>query len=136
MIKELKNHFFQVACLTNILVLILVTIFFPNADLSITSFWHIIGISVIGALIFGVLYPYLWQYGTLIASMNIIIMTVANFLGGFSTIFLFSEELFALVSPYWWAVLILTLILHIICFYFYRNYQNKKTAESLNRLTK
>ncbi|WP_379945743.1 hypothetical protein [Enterococcus devriesei] len=136
MIKELKNQFMQTAFLTTIWVSLLITLFMPMTSVTLVFIWQIIGIALIAATIFGVLYPYFWQYGTLTAPINILIMTIANFLGGFSSIYLISNEMFELIKPYWWGVLSLTLILHSILFYFYRNHQNKKIAESLNSLTK
>lgn len=63
-------------------------------------------------------------------------MTIANFFGVFSSVCLYSSEWFGLVKSFRWAILIMTVILHIISFYFYRNYQNKKLAEALNRKVK
>ncbi|OJG42627.1 hypothetical protein RV02_GL003633 [Enterococcus gilvus] len=42
--------------------------------------------------------------------------------------------MFELVRPFFFAVLLLTLVLHILMFYFYSKYENKKMAMTLNRL--
>lgn len=136
MFKELKNQFMQVGLLTTIWVLVLLSIGFGNIKIELLYFWNIIGISLISATIFGVVYPFMWNFSTFSARANIIITTFVNFTGGFLAVFLFSTEMFDLVKPFWWAILIFTFILHIIAFYFYRNIENNKMIEELNSLNK
>lgn len=134
--KDLKNQFMQTAFLTNIWVLGIIYLFMPSFELSVAGAWRIIGIAVIVAFVFGVCYPYVWQYTTWAAPVNIVITTGLNFIAGFIAVYLFSVEMFNYIRPYWWIMLILNTILHIISFYFYRKYQNKKIADSLNQITK
>ncbi|MBL1228235.1 hypothetical protein IW492_03175 [Enterococcus sp. BWB1-3] len=136
MFKELKNQFMQTSFLTTIWVLGITTLVYGNSTVKLSSFWSIIGISIIIAAIFGIIYPYIWNYGTWTAPVNITITTLVNFLSGFAAVFLFSKDMFELITPYWWAILLLNLLLHIIAFYFYRNYQNKKMVTELNHLAK
>ncbi|MHC5246978.1 hypothetical protein [Enterococcus sp. LJL90] len=134
--KELKNQFMQGAFLTIVWLTALMSLGFGNVNLNLFYFWHIIGIAVIAGGVFGVAYPYLWNYGTWSAPINILVMTLLNFLAGFAAVYLFSVEMFQLILPFWWAILLLNLILHVIAFYFYRNQQNKKIAAELNQLGK
>ncbi|MGM0168122.1 hypothetical protein IGI39_003134 [Enterococcus sp. AZ135] len=136
MFKQLKNNFFQAAfgSLIWITFLCSITDFFSRVPFS--YIWHLIGIGVLMGLVFGVIYPYLWNHSTLKASTNIIICTLVNTLCGYAGIYLYSTQMFALIRPFAIGVLVLTLILHIIAFYFYSKYDNKKMAASLNQLNR
>lgn len=135
MIKELKNNFMQTTFLTSVWVTGLLTIGFGNPTISLNFVWHILAIAGIAGGIFGILYPYVWTYGTWSAPINILVTTLCNFMGGFLAIYLFSTSMFQLVKPYWLAILIITVCLHILAFYFYRNNQNKKIVAVLNETT-
>lgn len=135
MISKLKNQFMQTAFISTIWVLVLLTFTGIEKTVPLNYYWHIIGISVIFGLIFGVCYPYIWHYSTWSASINVFATTALNFLGGLLVVYLFSVDMFDLILPFWWAMLLLNLGLHIIAFYFYRNQQNKRLAKELNHLT-
>jgi len=135
MISKLKNQFMQTAFISTIWVLVLLTFTGIEKTVTLNYYWHIIGIGVIFGLIFGVCYPYIWHYGTWSASINVFATTALNFLGGLLVVYLFSVDMFDLILPFWWAMLLLNLGLHIIAFYFYRNQQNKRLAKDLNHLT-
>lgn len=134
--KELKNQFMQTGFLTTIWLVGIITITRGNEALDVQAVWHILGIAGIAALIFGVIYPYVWNYGTWGATVNVAVTTIANFIGGFGAVYLFSQEMFQMIKPYWWAMLLLNLVLHVAAFYLYRTVQNRKLADSLNRLSK
>lgn len=136
MFKRLKNQFMQAGFLTAIWLMGILTIGYGNPAVNLSYFWHILGISVIAAGIFGVLYPYIWNYGTWAAPVNILVTTLVNFISGFAAVYLFSKDMFEMIKPYWWAMLLLNLVLHIVAFYFYRKHQNKKIVDELNQLTK
>ncbi len=135
MISKLKNQFMQTAFISTIWVLVLLTFTGIEKTVPLNYYWHIIGIGVIFGLIFGVCYPYIWHYGTWPASINVFATTALNFLGGLLVVYLFSVDMFDLILPFWWAMLLLNIGLHIIAFYFYRNQQNKRLAKELNHLT-
>lgn len=107
-------------------------LFVGNQIMRVFDLWRVMGIGTIAAFVFGIVYPYLWNYSTFKASTNILISTVFNVIAGFSCLYLFSPEMFGLVLPFSWAVVILTLLGHIIGFYFYSKVQNEKTANELN----
>lgn len=132
MIKQYKNRFIQGTLLTIIWIVFLTG--FTRQTMEVTFFWNILLISVSLSLIFGVIYPYIWNYSTWIAPISIILSSVINFLTGYFVLYLYSKVLFQLILPYWLAVLCVTLLLHVIFFYFYRKYQNEKMARELNRL--
>lgn len=134
MLQELKNKFMQAAFLTSIWILGILTIVFGNITVDLNLFWRIIGISALFAVTFGVIYPYVWNYGTWMAPINIIITTSVNILCGFGAVYLLSKVMFNLIVTYWWEIILVDLILHILMFYFYRNYENKRLVKKLNQL--
>lgn len=134
MFKQLKNSFFQAAFGSLIWITILCSITDLFSQIPFTYTWHLIGISSLVGLVFGVIYPYLWNYSTLKASTNIIICTLINTLCAYAGVYLYSVKMFDFIRPFFIGVLLLTLILHIITFYFYSKYDNKKMAASLNQL--
>ncbi len=137
MIKQLRNSFFQVFTGTTIWVSFLLTIFSRRLGLesiSIGYVWNIIGVSLISASLFGVMYNALWNYLTLKPIFNILIASVLNILGGFSSIWLISNGMFNFISKWFLGVFILTLIIHTIAFYFYAKQLSKREEKELNSL--
>jgi hypothetical protein len=132
--QELKNKFMQAAFLTSVWILGLLTIFFGNMTVDLNLFWRILGISSLFAVTFGMIYPYVWNYGTWTAPINIVITTGVNILSGFGAIYLLSKVMFNFIMSYWWEIILLDLILHILMFYFYRKYENKQLVKKLNEL--
>jgi FlaA1/EpsC-like NDP-sugar epimerase len=133
MFKELKDQFIQIAFTTTILVVVLFSFLFGNVKINVEFLWHIVGIAILTGAIFGVVYPYCWNYSTWKAHTNIVVTTLINSIGGYSALYLFSEKMFKIVIPYWWGVLLLTSILHVLTFYFYRKNQNQKLINQLNK---
>lgn len=131
--KELKNSFMQAGFGTLLWISLLGMIFIGNQTIRVFDLWRVMGIGMIAALVFGIVYPYLWNYSTFKASTNILISTVFNVIAGFSCLYLFSLEMFILVFPFSLAIVILTLVGHIVGFYFYSKIENKKIAGELNR---
>lgn len=134
MCEQLKNNFFQAAFGSFIWVTFLSSLGNLHATIPFIFTWHLVGISILLGLVFGIVYPYLWNYSTFKAATNILLCTLINTICGFICIYLYSSEMFHLVKPYWTGVLVLTLVLHTICFYFYSRYDSKKLAVELNRL--
>lgn len=134
MFKTLKNQFMQTTLVTFIWTLGIGTL--NNLPFSFQYAWRLLGIAMIVGFIFGIVYPYIWSYGTAPAYLNIISTTLLNFIGGFSAVWLYSQAMLTLVLPYWWGMLLLNIVLHVVMFYGYRNYQNKQLSLELNQLTK
>ncbi|CAJ1186028.1 hypothetical protein CPR19088_GLDEOEPO_00237 [Companilactobacillus paralimentarius] len=134
MFQELKNKFMQAAFLTNIWILGILTIMFGNITVDLNLFWRIIGISLLFAVTFGLIYPYVWNYGTWMAQINIMVTTGTNILCGFGAVYLLSKGMFNLIMPYWWGIILADLVLHVLMFYIYRNYENKQLVKKLNQL--
>ena len=134
MFKQLKTSFIQTTLGSTIWITFLATLLFYDKTVPFTFIWHIIGIGLLFGLTFGVAYPYFWKYSTLKASTNIFLTTIINSVCGLLSVFIFSSEMFALVKPYIGLIVLLTLILHIIAFYFYTKYDNRKQAKQLNQL--
>lgn len=134
MYKQLKNNFFQAAFGSLVWVTLLCSFTDLFSQVAFSYFWHLIAISLIIGSVFGILYPYLWSYATLKAPLTILICTVVNTLCGFACVYLYPPQMFELVRPFFFAVLLLTLVLHILMFYFYSKYENRKMAVKLNRL--
>lgn len=134
MINDLKNSFLNVSFMVLIWIVFLITIF--NLHEEIVNFlymWNLIGISVLMGIVFGIAYPYLWNYSTLKVTTKITISTLLNFCCGMGSVYLFSPKVFEFIKPYLLLIFVLTLVGHIIGFYFFSNYENKKIADSLNR---
>jgi uncharacterized membrane protein YvlD (DUF360 family) len=113
--------------------MLLLSVVFGNQQVEFTYFWRIIVISILLSLVFNVLYKYIWEYGTWIAPVNILVTSSVNFLTGYCVLYGYSREMFIQVRSFWWEILILTIILHIISFYFWRRHLNKKIANQLNK---
>lgn len=137
MIRQLRNSFFQVFTGTTVWISFLLTIFSKRLGLesiSIGYIWNIIGVSIISASLFGVMYNALWNYLTMKPIFNIIIASVFNTLGGFAAIWLISKDMFNFISSWFLGVFIITIILHTIAFYFYAKRLSKKEEKELNSL--
>jgi FlaA1/EpsC-like NDP-sugar epimerase len=134
MIHDLRQSFTQAALGSIIWVFLLGTIAYQGLDIPFNYVWNLIGIGVISGIIFGIIYPYLWGYATFKAPVNIILSTLINSFGGLLVVYLFSADMFGSIKKYIVLFILLTLIGHIIAFYFYSKYQNKKLADSLNDL--
>ena len=134
MIKELKNIFFQTFTGTVIWVSFILTIFFKEFEP--IGIWNIIGISLISALLFGIMYNALWNYFTLKPIWNIIIASIFNTLGGYTSLRLISKEVFNFMLNWTVGVFILTIVIHTAAFYFYGKYETKKNVEKLNGIVK
>ncbi|MFJ7406282.1 MULTISPECIES: hypothetical protein [unclassified Lysinibacillus] len=133
MIKDLKNSFLSTSFLGLILIVLLMTIFNLHEELvNFLYMWNLIGISVLMGIVFGIAYPYLWNYSTLKVTSKITISTLLNFSSSVGSVYLFSAEVVGFIKPYLLLILAITLIGHIIGFYFFSKYENKKIAESLN----
>lgn len=136
MINHLRHSFIQVAFGSIIWVFLLSSLAYTGLNIPFNYVWNLLGIGVISRVIFGIVYPYLWGYSTFKASINIMLSTIINSFGGFIVIYLFSVDMFNMIREYMIIIVLLTLIGHIIAFYFYSKYENKKLADSLNNLKK
>lgn len=134
MFKQLKNNFFQAAFGSLVWITILCSLTDFRSQIPFSYIWHLIGISLLIGIVFGIIYPYLWNYSTLKAATNIVLCTLINTLCTYAGVYLYSTQMFAFIRPFFIGVLLLTLILHIVSFYFYSKYDNKKMASSLNQL--
>lgn len=136
MLKDLTGKFFQSFGGFLLWWILFVVLFGGGTTIPVPFLLNIIGVAVLSALIFAVIYPYFWNYATFIAPIKIIISTVLNLVCGLTSVYLLSSELFALIFPYFWVMFIITSIGHTIGFYFYEQYENKKLATELNQLSK
>lgn len=136
MIRTLKNNFFQTFSLTTIWVTLLLTLFTQPSSFGFPFVWRILAIAGIAGVMFGVVYNLLWNYLTLPASLNIAISAMLNLASGMTVIWLLSPEMFARVMPWTIGMLALSIIGHIIGFYFYAKRQNDREVADLNQLLK
>lgn len=136
MLTQLKQSFFQVFTITVLWVTLLITVFFNDQSIDVSYLWNIAGIGVIAAGVFGVMYDALWNYFTLKPVWNILISSVLNIAGGLTAIWLFSKEMFVFISPWLPGMVILSVVLHGIAFYFYARIDSRKQAEALNKKLK
>lgn len=132
MIREFKNNFMQVSFVTTIWILFLSTVFIPNRPITLLDVWRLVGIAMLFGLTFGIVYPYLWNYSTFKASINIAISTVINATCGITSVYLFSTEMFQIIVPFILLILLATLLGHIAGFYFYSKYENNKLTKEIN----
>ncbi len=134
MIKDLKNSFLSISFLGLIWIVFLMTLFnLHNEMVNFLYIWNLISISVLLGIVFGIAYPYLWYYSTLKSTSKIIISTFLNFFCGVGMVYLVSVQMLAFIQPYLLLIFAITLIGHIIGFYFFSKYENKKLAASLNK---
>ncbi|GGH36214.1 hypothetical protein [Paenibacillus segetis] len=136
MINQLKQSFFQVFTMTLLWIVLLITVFFKDQSISIVYMWNVVGIALISAGIFGVIYNALWNYFTLKPIWNIVISSTFNILGGILAVWLFSKDMFHFIAPWFPGMLLLSVVLHTIAFYFYARIDSKKKAEELNKILK
>ncbi|MDT2781167.1 hypothetical protein P7H41_04260 [Vagococcus fluvialis] len=134
MYKQLKQNFIQTTLGSILWFSFLASLIFYNKTVPFNFLWHIIGIGLLFGITFGLVYPYFWKYATTGATTNIILSTIINLLCGLLGVYLFSTEMFSLITPYIWLVTLLTLIGHIIAFYFYSKHENKQQVKKLNQL--
>ena len=136
MIKQFKSSFFQTFSITFIWILLLISIFLRDITFSVSYTWNLVGISAIFAIIFGVMYPALWNFSSLKAINKIAISSVINTLGGIIAVWLFSIDMFNVIKSWILAIFVLTIIGHVIGFYFYSKWDNDKSSKELNNLLK
>jgi FlaA1/EpsC-like NDP-sugar epimerase len=136
MINQLKHSFFQVFTLTSLWVTLLLTIFFKDQSIDILYLWRVVGIAIISAGLFGVMYNALWNYFTLKPLWNIFISSTLNLLSGMIIVWLFSKDMFHFIAPWLPGMLLLSVVVHTIAFYFYARMNSKKQAEELNKILK
>ncbi|KGE19784.1 hypothetical protein [Paenibacillus wynnii] len=136
MINQLRNSFFQVFTMTFLWVTLLFTVFMKDQTISVLYLWNIVGITVISAVLFGIMYNALWNYYTLKPIWNIFISSTISILGGLIVVWLFSIDMFHYIIPWWPGMLLLSVVLHTLAFYFYARVSSKKNADELNRILK
>lgn len=136
MIKKLRQSFFQVFAVTSVWVTLLLTIFSNGQTIPLSYLWNLMGISAISALLFGVIYSVLWNFLTFKPIINILISSILNILGGLTAVWLFSSEMFYLITPWIPGMVILSIALHTIAFYVYARMDAAKKAKELDNLVK
>ena len=136
MITQLRHSFFQVFTIMTLWVTLLATIFFDDLPIQMSYLWNIAGIALIAAVLFGVMYNILWNYFTLKPVWNIVISSTFNITGGMAMVWLFSVDMFQFIAPWFPGMWLLSIVLHVIAFYFYARMDSKKKAEELNNILK
>ncbi|MEK4074337.1 hypothetical protein [Paenibacillus amylolyticus] len=136
MITQLRNSFFQVFTIMTLWITLLATIFFGDLPIQMSYLRNIAGIAFIAALLFGMMYNILWNYFTLKPVWNIVISSTFNIAGGMAMIWLFSVDMFQFIAPWFPGMWLLSIVLHVIAFYFYARIDSRKKAEELNNILK
>ncbi|MBD8840131.1 MULTISPECIES: hypothetical protein [Paenibacillus] len=136
MITQLRHSFFQVFTIMTLWVTLLATIFFGELPIQMSYLWNIAGIAFIAAIVFGMMYNLLWNHFTLKPVWNIVISSTFNIAGGMAMVWLFSVDMFQFIAPWFPGMWLLSIVLHIIAFYFYARMDSKKKAEELNNILK
>ncbi|ETT51516.1 hypothetical protein MHI48_08300 [Paenibacillus sp. FSL H7-0942] len=136
MITQLRNSFFQVFTIMTLWITLLATIFFGDLPIQMSYLWNIAGIAFIAALLFGMMYNILWNYFTLKPVWNIVISSTFNIAGGMAMVWLFSVDMFQFIAPWFPGMWLLSIVLHVIAFYFYARMDSRKKAEELNNILK
>ncbi|WP_434752225.1 hypothetical protein [Paenibacillus amylolyticus] len=136
MIQQLKQSFFQVFTVKTLWVTLLLTLFYRDQSIQMSFLWNVAGISLITAVLFGVMYRALWSHFTLKPIWNIVISSTCNIAGGMLIIWLFSREMFEWIAPWFPGMWLLSIVLHVIAFYFYARIDSRKKAEELNDILK
>ncbi|WP_339221584.1 hypothetical protein [Paenibacillus sp. FSL H8-0332] len=136
MANQIRQGFFQVFTLTSLWVTLLLTVFFRDQPVEMLYLWRLAGIATIAAVVFGVMYNVLWNHFTLKPLWNILIGSLLSIAGGMGMVWLFSVEMFDSISAWWPGMLLLSLILHTVAFYFYARANSRKSAEELNKILK
>ncbi|MGO4730489.1 hypothetical protein [Paenibacillus sp. 2KB_22] len=136
MMTQLRHSFFQVFTMMTLWITLLATIFFGDLPIQMSYLWNIAGIAIIAAVLFGVMYNILWNYFTLKPIWNIVISSTFNIAGGMGMVWLFSVDMFQFIAPWFPGMWLLSIVLHIIAFYFYARMDSRKKAEELNNILK
>ncbi|MDR6715608.1 hypothetical protein [Paenibacillus sp. 2003] len=136
MITQLRHSFFQVFTIMTLWVTLLATIFFDDLPIQMSYLWNIAGIAFIAAVLFGMMYNILWNYFTLKPVWNIVISSTFNIAGGMAMVWLFSVDMFQFIAPWFPGMWLLSIVLHVIAFYFYARMDSRKKAEELNNILK
>lgn len=134
MLNTLKNSFTQAALGSTIWITLIASIHNFNQQIPFHFIWNMLLIGLLMGTVFGVVYPYLWNYSTFKATTNILISTTSNVVCMFLGVKLYSTDMFNSINPYWIGIILLTLIGHVIGFYFYSKHQNKKLKKELASL--
>lgn len=132
MIVQLRQSFFQVFTMSLLWIVLLLTFFYRGETVGIGYLWNVVGIAAICAALFGVMYDALWNHLTLKPLWNIAISSVLSIGGAMLGVLLFSKELYDLLLPWLWAMVILSLVLHTLGFYVYARIDSRKQADELN----
>lgn len=132
MIVQLRQSFFQVFTMSLLWIVLLLTFFYRGETVGIGYLWNVVGIAAICAALFGVMYDALWNHLTLKPLWNIAISSVLSIGGAMLGILLFSKELYDLLLPWLWGMVILSLVLHTLGFYVYARIDSRKQADELN----
>lgn len=132
MIVQLRKSFFQVFAMSLLWIVLLLTFFYRGETVGIGYLWNVVGIAAICAALFGVMYDALWNHLTLKPLWNIAISSVLSIGGAMLGILLFSKELYDLLLPWLWGMVILSLVLHTLGFYVYARIDSRKQADELN----
>jgi len=132
MIVQLRKSFFQVFTMSLLWIVLLLTFFYRGETVGIGYLWNVVGIAAICAALFGVMYDALWNHLTLKPLWNIAISSVLSIGGAMLGILLFSKELYDLLLPWLWGMVILSLVLHTLGFYVYARIDSRKQADELN----
>lgn len=132
MIVQLRKSFFQVFTMSLLWVVLLLTFFYRGETVGICYLWNVVGIAAICAALFGVMYDALWNHLTLKPLWNIAISSVLSIGGAMLGVLLFSKELYDLLLPWLWGMVILSLVLHTLGFYVYARIDSRKQADDLN----
>ncbi|MGE6575377.1 hypothetical protein [Paenibacillus xylanexedens] len=136
MIIQLRHSFFQVFTIMTLWITFLATIFFGDLPIQMSYLWNIAGIAFIAAVLFGMMYNMLWNYFTLKPVWNIVISSTFNIAGGMAMVWLFSVDMFQFIAPWFPGMWLLSIVLHVIAFYFYARMDSRKKAEELNNILK
>ncbi|WP_339303385.1 hypothetical protein [Paenibacillus sp. FSL R5-0519] len=136
MMTQLRHSFFQVFTMMTLWITLLATIFFDDLPIQMSYLWNIAGIALIAAVLFGVMYNLLWNHFTLKPVWNIVISSTFNIAGGMAMVWLFSVDMFQFIAPWFPGMWLLSIVLHIIAFYFYARIDSRKKAEELNNILK
>ncbi|AMP21273.1 hypothetical protein AZF37_09070 [endosymbiont 'TC1' of Trimyema compressum] len=135
MIKNLRHSFFQTFSLTFIWILGLLSIF-TKLDFSFNFVWNIVAISLLSGLIFGTMHNAVWNFFTFKPLVNVLVTSIVSIIGGLSIVWLFSVEMFYLVVGWIVPMMMLSIVLHIIAFYFYSKSGSYRKIKELNSLIK
>lgn len=137
--KQYYNQFRFVLLRCLLIFLVFQILFFNESFINKSSLIHLLMISGIFSLTYGVAYPYLWNESTFTAWINVIISVILNLISGLIILFIIWPKYFyqLLQTPTWILLLIfITTIIHIIIFYGINYWQNHKASQKLNLFIK